>query len=61
MSNETKVKEHLEATFLLNLGNIHYNLNIPKLVEEALIRDEGCLTDTGALAVKTGKYTGSFA
>ena len=48
----------MEATFLLNLGNIHYNLNIPRLVEEALIRDEGCLTDTGALAVKTGKYTG---
>lgn len=58
MSNEAKVKEQLEKAFLLNLGKIHYNLNIPELTEEAFSRGEGCFTDTGALAVKTGKYTG---
>ena len=39
-------------------GNVHFNLAPAKLVEEALRKDEGILTDTGALAVTTGKYTG---
>ena len=39
-------------------GNVHFNLAPAKLVEEALRKGEGILTDTGALAVTTGKYTG---
>ncbi|WP_173327183.1 phosphoenolpyruvate carboxykinase (ATP) [Sharpea azabuensis] len=39
-------------------GKVHYNLGPAALVEEALKRGEGVLTDTGALSIKTGKYTG---
>lgn len=39
-------------------GNIYINLSISKLMELALERKEGILTDTGALSVATGKYTG---
>ncbi len=38
--------------------NVYKNLSVPKLVECALLKNEGVLTDTGALSVKTGKYTG---
>lgn len=38
--------------------NVYKNLSVPKLVEYALLKNEGVLTDTGALSVKTGKYTG---
>ena len=37
---------------------IYNNLSPALLVEEALKRNEGQLTSTGALLVKTGKYTG---
>lgn len=39
-------------------GKVHYNLGAAALVEESLKRGEGILTDTGALSIKTGKYTG---
>ena len=37
---------------------INYQLNIPQLIEKALLRGEGKLTDTGALAIDTGIFTG---
>ncbi len=44
---------------LENLGAKTYkNLAISKLVEHALINEGAFLTDTGALSVNTGKYTG---
>ncbi|MFY9499566.1 MAG: phosphoenolpyruvate carboxykinase (ATP), partial [Tepidanaerobacteraceae bacterium] len=43
---------------LYNTKNIFKNLSVPRLVEEALKRGEGFLTDSGALNVFTGKYTG---
>ena len=36
----------------------YWNLTPAELVEETIIRGEGVLTDTGALAVDTGKFTG---
>ncbi len=39
-------------------GIVYRNLSIPDLVEKALMRNEGVLSNTGALAVETGKYTG---
>ena len=38
--------------------NIHRNLTVPVLVEAALKTEPCKLTDTGALLVETGKYTG---
>lgn len=45
-------------TGLHNIKNVYRNLSIPLLVEKALSRKEGLLTETGALNVFTGKYTG---
>ncbi|WP_094702775.1 phosphoenolpyruvate carboxykinase (ATP) [Brevibacillus laterosporus] len=39
-------------------ANAHYNLAVPKLIEEAIKRGEGVLTDKGALNALTGKFTG---
>jgi len=42
-------------------GLVHWDLEAPELVEAALARKEGFLTNTGALSIKTGKYTGRSA
>lgn len=44
-----------------NCKNIYRNLAPSALVEKALERGEGKLTDTGALLIETGKYTGRSA
>ncbi len=43
---------------LKNIGDAYWNLTPAELVEETIIRGEGMLTDVGALAVDTGKFTG---
>ncbi len=61
MINEFGLKAK-EATIvdlgLKNVGDAYWNLSPAELVEETIIRGEGMLTDTGALAVDTGKFTG---
>ncbi|WP_085523046.1 phosphoenolpyruvate carboxykinase (ATP) [Tuberibacillus sp. Marseille-P3662] len=43
---------------LLQNDQTHFNWSISHLIEKSLVRQEGILSETGALAVKTGKYTG---
>ncbi|MCF6097713.1 phosphoenolpyruvate carboxykinase (ATP) [Thermovorax subterraneus] len=50
--------KHLKSLGLTNSGKVHFNLPVPLLIEHALKRGEGVLSNTGALIVNTGKYTG---
>ncbi|MCI1856840.1 MAG: phosphoenolpyruvate carboxykinase (ATP) [Sporolactobacillus sp.] len=50
--SETPISE------LMKVPNTFVNLSSAQLVEKALARNEGALTDQGSLAVRTGKYTG---
>lgn len=43
---------------LLNGKNIKVQLSVPQLVEKVLNRNEGILTNSGAVRAETGKYTG---
>jgi phosphoenolpyruvate carboxykinase (ATP) len=43
---------------LTNLGTVYWNLNPAELVEETIINGQGVLSDTGALCVSTGEFTG---
>lgn len=49
----------LEKTIgLSNLGTQFWNLTPAELIEDCIITGEGMLTDTGALAIETGEFTG---
>lgn len=48
----------LEALGIVSPKAFYRNLSPAALVEKALARQEGYLSDTGALCVHTGKYTG---
>ena len=54
-----KAKDATVASLgLKHVSAAYWNLNPAELVEETIIRGEGVLTDTGALAVDTGEFTG---
>jgi phosphoenolpyruvate carboxykinase (ATP) len=54
-----KAKEATVASLgIRHVADAYWNLTPAELVEETIIRGEGVLTDTGALAVDTGKFTG---
>jgi len=44
--------------FGINPSKIYRNLPVERLVEIAVEKNEGLVTSTGSLSVKTGKYTG---
>ncbi|MCX7768284.1 MAG: phosphoenolpyruvate carboxykinase (ATP) [Flavobacteriales bacterium] len=56
--NQVSLRAQLEAVGLKNLGEIHYNLSPAALYEETLRNEQGVLTQSGALAVCTGEFTG---
>lgn len=59
--NEFGLKGKNASIAPLGLGNVAaawWNLTPAELVEETLMRGEGELTDTGALAIDTGEFTG---
>ncbi len=51
----------IEKLGIINASAIYRNLTPAQLTEHALRRGEGTLSNTGALVVKTGKYTGRSA
>ena len=56
-STSSKVHDQLVA-FGISPKSIHRNLSVEKLVEQSIETNEGMLTSTGSLSVKTGAYTG---
>ncbi|MEX0636106.1 MAG: phosphoenolpyruvate carboxykinase (ATP), partial [Ferruginibacter sp.] len=54
---ESSVKGLVELG-LQTTQSIHYQLSPSELSEQALQRNEAVLNDTGALVIKTGKFTG---
>jgi phosphoenolpyruvate carboxykinase (ATP) len=43
---------------LTNLGNVFWNLTPAELVEDTVLNGQGVLTETGAIAIETGEFTG---
>ncbi|MDD3400865.1 MAG: phosphoenolpyruvate carboxykinase (ATP) [Eubacteriales bacterium] len=52
------MKQYVESLGIIAPKNVYRNLTPAELVEHALERGEGKLSNTGALVVTTGKYTG---
>ena len=48
----------IEKLGIISPKAVYRNLTIAELTEKALARGEGKLSKTGALVIKTGKYTG---
>jgi len=52
------IRDEIEALGIVAPKAVYRNLAPAKLVEMALARNDGTLSETGALVVNTGKYTG---
>lgn len=52
------MSDYIEALGIIAPKAVYKNLTPAQLVEHALRRGEGTLSETGALVVTTGKYTG---
>ena len=56
--NHGKNTDLNESIGLKNLGNQFWNLSPAELVEDTILNGQGVLTNTGALAIETGEFTG---
>ena len=59
--HEYGIKSKDATVASLGLDNVdvaYWNLNPAELVEETIVTGQGVLTDTGALAIDTGKFMG---
>ena len=57
--SESTAKFNAQVTaFGINPSKIYRNLSVEKLVEISVEKNEGMLTSTSSLSIKTGKYTG---
>ena len=54
----TKVTTPELQDILTQTATVHRNMTVSELIETAVRKGEGVLTETGALSVTTGKYTG---
>lgn len=52
------ISQQFQALGINSRRKVYRNLSVSKLVEMSLSRGEGVLTESGALSVLTGKYTG---
>ncbi|MCA0984472.1 phosphoenolpyruvate carboxykinase (ATP) [Halobacillus yeomjeoni] len=52
------INQMSDLKILLAQENVHHQLSVPQLVERILDRNEGTLTDKGAVQATTGTYTG---
>jgi phosphoenolpyruvate carboxykinase (ATP) len=57
-TNLSSVLQSLEETGINHTKGVLWNLHPAELVEEAIKRGEGVMTDSGALMCDTGKFTG---
>ena len=48
----------LKSIGLENVGNTFWNLTPSELVEDIVVLGQGVLTDSGAIAIETGEFTG---
>jgi phosphoenolpyruvate carboxykinase (ATP) len=53
--------KHWSSNYLSEEVTLHHNLEVPTLVEKTIQMGKGELSATGALVVKTGKFTGRAA
>ncbi|MBC8082067.1 MAG: phosphoenolpyruvate carboxykinase (ATP), partial [Hymenobacter sp.] len=58
MHSAATIHARLEPLGFTETAQVHLNLSPAELVQEALRRAEGVLTDTGALMADTGQFTG---
>ncbi|NND76566.1 MAG: phosphoenolpyruvate carboxykinase (ATP) [Flavobacteriales bacterium] len=58
MENLGRAAQDLNYLGLDNCGIAYWNLLPAELIEETIVNGQGVLTDTGALAIETGEFTG---
>jgi phosphoenolpyruvate carboxykinase (ATP) len=58
VASHTQAMHTLENMGLVNLEAVHWNSGASQLIEHAIARNEGILSEGGSLVVRTGQFTG---